>query len=80
MAEPKKGKKLLMLDLDETLVHTQKKTELADMVIGEKCCANSLRTEYGVRYRPYLKTFLELVQEDYDIGIFTASPQSVGSF
>ena len=75
--EEKKQKKLLMLDIDETLIHTQLLRDKADLIIGEKCCENSLREEWGVRFRPYLKIFLRIVQRDFDIGIFTASPKHV---
>ncbi|KAI3861600.1 hypothetical protein MKW98_000552 [Papaver atlanticum] len=63
-------KKLLMLDLDETLVHVSKSLQesYAHSFPGVKCT-------YYVYLRPYVHKFLERVSQLFDVVIFTASDQ-----
>jgi len=77
-------RKILVLDLDETLVHTRcgnpqgrYKTDQIenppDLVFNIK---NDLtRTEFGVYKRPNVDLFLNIVSKWYDLVIYTASTQ-----
>lgn len=69
---PPKKKKVLVLDLDETLVHSTSKgsrhhDHLIEVLVDQHICL------YYVYKRPYLDYFLEKVSEWYQIVIFTAS-------
>jgi Dullard-like phosphatase family protein len=79
----RKKKHLLVLDIDETLVHSdlivEQSVELEHMK-GKKYdtkinFANPNQTVdvYGVRYRPFLLEFLERMHRVYDIAVYTAS-------
>ncbi|KAI3847071.1 hypothetical protein MKW92_041578 [Papaver armeniacum] len=63
-------KKLLVLDLDETLVHT---------VLHSGSCDFSFTTieecTYYVKKRPYVQEFLERASELFNVFVFTASDQ-----
>lgn len=66
------GKKTLVLDLDETLIHS----EFTEMSL--KGTANMILWMHGTEigycwFRPYLKEFLEHVTRLYEVVIFTAS-------
>jgi RNA polymerase II subunit A small phosphatase-like protein len=69
------GKKTLILDVDETLVHSSyEKVGKFDLHIP--CCTNPMRKEFVhvyVAYRPFLKEFLEIVSQMFEVVIFTAS-------
>ena len=72
-----KGRKTLVLDLDETLVHSTfnppKKGEgLPDMVINVQW-DNGERDKVFVRVRPYAYKFLNKMAQIYEVVIFTAS-------
>ncbi|KAI3897850.1 hypothetical protein MKX03_011221 [Papaver bracteatum] len=64
-----KEKKLLVLDLDETLVHT--------VIQSEETCDFSFTTidkcTYYIKKRPYVEDFLKRASELFDVVIFTAS-------
>ncbi|KAI3904288.1 hypothetical protein MKW92_013034 [Papaver armeniacum] len=70
-----KEKKLLVLDLDETLVHRSK--SITSNRSTDKTCDFPYTKEnnytYYVRLRPYAQKFLERVSELFDVVIFTAS-------
>ena len=78
-------KKLLLIDLDETLIHTEFRTkenykELDNFVKMTKCYVKtfSFSDENCVYYmdvffRPYLKMFLEEISKYFDLAIFTAA-------
>lgn len=66
------GKKTLVLDLDETLIHS----EFTDMC--DKNNANLILWMHGTEigfclFRPYLKEFLMSVIQHFEVAIFTAS-------
>uniref|UniRef100_A0A7S3JSF4 FCP1 homology domain-containing protein n=1 Tax=Aureoumbra lagunensis TaxID=44058 RepID=A0A7S3JSF4_9STRA len=62
----------LVLDLDETLVHSQMEPIVnPDFVFTVHACGTS-STVY-VKSRPYLKQFLAAVQRHFEIVVFTAS-------
>lgn len=76
-------KHLLVLDIDETLVHSEpvveqsiEKREFAvkkhDRYI-EFPNPNGTIDVYGVRFRPYLMDFLERMSQVYDLAVYTAS-------
>ena len=61
---------LLLLDLDETLVHRNDNIEgdvLLSFYFEEEC------TKIWVNFRPFLYKFLRKMSKIYDIGVFTAS-------
>lgn len=72
------GKKTLVLDLDETLVHsTFVPVKNPDHIVD-------INDEHGsckifVRYRPGAVKFLELMSQFYEVCIFTASMSSYAS-
>lgn len=60
-------KKLLVLDLDETLIYaTEERVEEYDFSIGS----------YRVLKRPYLETFLYFCDKYFELGIWTSSTDS----
>jgi len=65
----------LVLDLDETLVHSNLENT------GEKCdfsfpvVFNNEVHQVNVKKRPHLSTFMEVVSKQYEIVVFTASQQ-----
>jgi TFIIF-interacting CTD phosphatase-like protein len=64
----------LVLDLDETLVHcTVEAVQDADMVFPVEF--HGVEYLVHVRCRPYLREFLEMVHEKFEVVIFTASQQ-----
>jgi len=72
--ESKKGKKTLVLDLDETLVHSSFKNPSngkRDFTVPVPI-DNVVHTVY-VNKRPYVDKFLEEVTKHYEIVLFTAS-------
>lgn len=76
-SEENKGRKTLVLDLDETLVHSTfnppKKGEgVPDMVINVEW-DNGERDKVFVRVRPYTYKFLAKMSKIFEIVIFTAS-------
>ena len=78
--EGKKGRKCLVLDLDECLIHST----FADTKAYDFSIALNLEKDYGLSYiyvgkRPHLDEFLEEVGRLYEIVIFTASLQRVCS-
>ncbi len=61
-------RKLLILDLDETLIHaTEEKSEReADFLVGQ----------YFVYKRPFLDEFLEFCFENFDVAVWTTATKS----
>lgn len=71
-SERMQGKKTLVLDLDETLVHsTFEQTDDADIVVRVKIEGGNYNVY--VKIRPGLSEFLEAVSESYEVVLFTAS-------
>lgn len=71
------SRKSLVLDLDETLVHSQfKLTEHCDLRLEVR--VDEFPAVFYVSKRPYLDFFLRTVAQWYDIVIFTASLQKYG--
>ena len=78
-------KKLLLIDLDETLVHTEFRTrenfkELDTFVKKSKCYVKTFSFTddncvyyMDVFFRPYLKLFLQEISNYFDLAIFTAA-------
>lgn len=67
-----KGKKTLVLDLDETLVHSSfKPTRTADFIMP--IFIEGTRHKVYVHVRPYLEEFLERMSKRYELVLFTAS-------
>jgi len=63
-----KARKLLVLDLDETLVHATEETLAHD----EDFCVGP----YRVHLRPHLSSFVSHVLERFRVGVWTASGES----
>lgn len=66
------GRKLLVLDMDETLVHATAPTEGDYRLIVPAEPA----FEIGLRLRPFVKDFLAKMSEIYEIVVFTSSQQA----
>lgn len=72
---PKNSKKTLILDLDETLVHSSlKPTSSHEFTIQVKI--NESYSDVYVATRPHLREFLARAAEIYEVIIFTAGLQS----
>jgi len=69
--EKKKGKKCLVLDLDETLVHSSFKQVPCDFVVPVKIEDKTYKVY--VAKRPHVDDFMKRCGELYEIVIFTAS-------
>ncbi|GJQ11749.1 hypothetical protein GpartN1_g3540.t1 [Galdieria partita] len=71
--EEMKEKKTLVLDLDETLVHSgfEGSRETSDFVLSMH--VENTYLQLFVKMRPYLKEFLQEVTKHFEIVIFTAS-------
>nr|CDS31434.1 Carboxy terminal domain RNA polymerase II [Hymenolepis microstoma] len=66
------GKKCLVLDLDETLVHSSfKPVENADFTVTVEI--ENVQHEVSVCKRPHLETFIETVGPLFEVVMFTAS-------
>jgi Dullard-like phosphatase family protein len=66
------GRKCLVLDVDETLVHSSyKPTVKYDVHLA--CEVNGSICNIYVSYRPHLKEFLNFVKDLFEVVIFTAS-------
>jgi len=70
-SEKKKGKKCLVLDLDETLVHSSFKLVPCDFVVPVKIEDKTYKVY--VAKRPHVDEFMRRVGELYEIVVFTAS-------
>ena len=70
------NKKLLILDLDETLVHADFENIFKNHDIEIKFKDKNEIFSVGVFLRPYLTEFLDSISKIFDIGIFTASVKS----
>lgn len=72
-----RSRKSLVLDLDETLVHSQfKLTEHCDLRLEVR--VDEFPAVFYVSKRPYLDVFLRTIAQWYDVVIFTASLQKYG--
>ena len=77
-----KDKKIALLDLDETLIHCI--GEIKEEEINKKKCDKIIeitlpskkKVKIGVNIRPHLLEAMEIIQEKYNIVIFTASHSS----
>ena len=77
-----KNKKIALLDLDETLIHCI--GEIKDEEIDKKKCDKIIeiilpskkKVKIGINIRPNLFEAMEIIQEKYNIVIFTASHSS----
>jgi len=65
------SKKMLVLDLDETLVSSSVKQQKCDYHVD--VLVGGLLTRFYVKKRPYLRLFIETVSNWFDLVIFTAS-------
>ena len=69
-------KKLLILDLDETLVHADFENIYKKHDIEIKFKDKNEIFSVGIFIRPYLTEFLDSISKIFDIGIYTASVKS----
>ncbi|VDD81283.1 unnamed protein product [Mesocestoides corti] len=66
------GKKCLVLDLDETLVHSSfKPVDNADFIVTVEI--ENVQHEVSVCKRPHLETFIEAIGPLFEVVMFTAS-------
>lgn len=65
----------LVLDLDETLVHSNLENTGEKSDFSFPVAFNGEVHQVNVRMRPHLKTFMEMVSKKYEIVVFTASQQ-----
>jgi len=65
----------LVLDLDETLVHSNLENTVEKCDFSFPVVFNGEKHRVNVRKRPHLSTFMELVSQQYEIVVFTASQQ-----
>ena len=73
------GKKCLVLDLDETLVHSVfQLSNIADFFIDLQLSPKMIHRVF-VHERPYIQQFLEEMESLYEIIIFTASVATYAS-
>lgn len=73
------GKKTLVLDLDETLVHSSfEKVENPDYTVNITTEENEVLTIY-VLIRPHTFDFLNILSKEYEIVVFTASMSDVSN-
>jgi RNA polymerase II subunit A small phosphatase-like protein len=75
LAQPRQpGKKTLVLDIDETLVHADyRKDRKHDFHLA---CKHPMRSElehFYFAFRPHLREFLDFVGQTFEVVIFTAS-------
>eukprot|EP01023_Acetabularia_acetabulum_P060342 TRINITY_DN7253_c0_g1_i2.p1 TRINITY_DN7253_c0_g1~~TRINITY_DN7253_c0_g1_i2.p1 ORF type:complete len:341 (+),score=59.46 TRINITY_DN7253_c0_g1_i2:398-1420(+) len=71
-SEKNKGKKTLVLDLDETMVHSSfREVENPDYVLPVE--VEGALTDVFVLKRPHLDYFMDQVSEKYEVVVFTAS-------
>lgn len=80
----RRKKYLLVLDIDETLVHSEL---IVEQSINKPAIHKKYDTQvefrnpngtvdiYGVRYRPFLHEFIERMSKLYDLAVYTASAQ-----
>jgi Dullard-like phosphatase family protein len=74
----KPSKKTLVLDLDETLIHSLSRSPTGfsqGHMVEVKLGNNSFATLYNVLKRPHCDKFLETVSQWYNLVVFTASIQ-----
>jgi len=71
LTDKRKGKKCLVLDLDETLVHSSFKPTECDFTIDVEI-ENQVHKVY-VAKRPHVDEFMKRVGEIYEVVVFTAS-------
>ena len=77
-SEVTQEKKILVLDLDETLLHTSSSPiSNFDVYFRYTCSKTSKSIDVFARYRPFVKDFLRYMSECFEVVVFTASQQSV---
>lgn len=70
----KSNKKLILLDLDETLIHTDLELKFSYHSVYIKFFTKEgIKISLPVNIRPYACEFIELISRYYDIAIYTAS-------
>lgn len=85
----RRKKYLLVLDIDETLVHSEliveqnvPKPEKANIVYDRQLQfpnPNGTVDVYGIRFRPFLMEFLHRMSKHYDLALYTASAEDYGN-
>lgn len=71
--------KTLVLDLDETLVHSFHSHPIARYDMTLRVVIDNTSMKFYVRFRPHVRLFLETVALWYEVVIFTASLQQYGN-
>jgi CTD small phosphatase-like protein 2 len=80
---PSDRQKVLVLDMDETLIHAkflmttaQEKADDGDYVVSIATASGSDSVKISVKMRPFLDNCLEHLAKYYEIAVFTAGEQS----
>lgn len=69
-------RKLLILDLDETLIHTERMPDhMSDQFDWDFKWESSGDSSYFTKKRPYLEQFLKFAFENFDIAVWTAASE-----
>jgi len=71
--ESHKGKKTLVFDMDETLIHCNESLDMPADVVLPICFPNGEVVEAGINVRPYALECLRELSQKYEIIVFTAS-------
>jgi CTD small phosphatase-like protein 2 len=67
-------RKLLVLDLDETLVHTSPKPEDGDVQLTVK--SGSQEFQIGLSLRPHMQKCLQMANQLYEVAVFTSAQKA----
>jgi Dullard-like phosphatase family protein len=73
---PSKEKPLLLLDLDETLMHSGTSKKFLYNTKIKFLMLNGEEADLGINFRPFLFESLYLLNQIFELGIFTASRKS----
>ena len=78
---PRTKKKLLVLDMDETLLNSSvDEMDDPDILLKQYCPQSKSHYLVYVKLRPFLNLFLSFMSRFYDLAIFTAGAKEVTEF
>ncbi|KAI3390111.1 hypothetical protein SNEBB_010152 [Seison nebaliae] len=73
------ARKILILDLDETLIHSMASSATYPPDFTVSVCMDTRPMKFNVYKRPHVDFFLDKVSEWYEVVIFTASMEAYGN-